>query len=179
MLLPNSSLLLDFGWCYLFWVCSILCVHLWIWVCLHHLIPSSSCLYHPLEMSNFPNNPALLSPPLRVYDHWQLHPSLPQPTIDGLTDSHPEPTLPVPPPEPYLPIALWKGVHSTRNPSPHNVTLSYYHCLSSLYYTYLSSLCPCLFLYRLMKKPRRCLFINLAWSLLGLTYFHTYSSITW
>jgi len=38
-----------------------------------------------------------------------------------------------------LPIAFRKGMHSTRNPSPHYIALSY-HRLSLLFYTCLSSL---------------------------------------
>ena len=52
------------------------------------------------------------------------------------------PALPPPPTptiEPVLPIAICKGIHSTRNRSPHYTTLSY-HRLSQPFYTCLSSI---------------------------------------
>jgi len=50
------------------------------------------------------------------------------------------PALPPPPTptvEPDLPIAIRKGIYSTRNPSPHYTALSY-HRLSQPFYTCLS-----------------------------------------
>ena len=96
----------------------------------------------PLEVSPDPNNPT--QPPLQVYQRqrWRLPSSLPIPASSGPTDSHPEPmpsSPPAPPPEPALPIALRKGIRSTRNPSPHYVALNY-HRLSPSHYACLSSL---------------------------------------
>jgi len=50
--------------------------------------------------------------------------------------THPPPALTV---EPDLPIAIRKGICSTRNPSPHYTALSY-HKLSQPFYTCLSSI---------------------------------------
>jgi len=49
------------------------------------------------------------------------------------------PLLPTPTVEPDLPVAIHKGIHSTRNPSPHYTALSYYR-LSQPFYACLSSI---------------------------------------
>ena len=93
------------------------------------------------EPDTSPHPPTTIEPsrPLQVYHRRRLMPS-PEPEM--ITDSHPLPTsLPASalPPETDLPIALRKGIRSTRNPSPHYVTLSY-HRLSPLHYACLSSI---------------------------------------
>jgi len=50
-----------------------------------------------------------------------------------------DPTTESPFPQSDLPIALRKGIRSTRNPSPHYIALSY-HRLSSPFYVCLSSI---------------------------------------
>ena len=92
----------------------------------------------PLTVSSSPSVPAPQSaspPPLQVYsrrNRSQLPPC----------DSTQVPTALSPPaltPESDFPIALRKGMRSTRNPSPHYIALSY-HRLSLPFYTCLSSL---------------------------------------
>ena len=85
-------------------------------------------------MSNVPiESPP--SPPLKVYSRRQTSQRLP-------SDSPLVPDLPPPPAptvKPDLPIAIRKGIHSTRNPSPHYTALSY-HRLSQPFYVCLSSI---------------------------------------
>ena len=86
-------------------------------------------------------NPPPLAP-LQVYRRRPRPPPLPSTNAEITIDSPPDPTPsspPVLPPETDLPIALRKGIRSTRNPSPHYVNLSY-HRLSSLHYACISSL---------------------------------------
>jgi len=75
------------------------------------------------------------SPPLKVYSRRQTSQRPP-------SDSPPVPDLSSPPAltvEPDLPVAIRKGIRSTRNLSPHYTTLSY-HRLSQPFYACLSSI---------------------------------------
>jgi len=75
------------------------------------------------------------SPPLKIYSRRQTFRRPP-------SDSPLVPDLPSPPAltvEPDLPIAIRKGIRSTRNPSPHYTALSY-HRLSPPFYACLSSI---------------------------------------
>nr|KYP72342.1 Retrovirus-related Pol polyprotein from transposon TNT 1-94 [Cajanus cajan] len=104
----------------------------------HVLAPSSTplALDPPLMFVVSPDPPP--PPPLQVYHRRQR---------SRLPTGPPGNSLPVPPPssppaqplESDLPISLQKGNRSTRNPSPHYITLSY-HRLSSSQYTCLSSI---------------------------------------
>ena len=84
----------------------------------------------PLDSHSPQDRPS--TPPLQVYSRRNRLPH----------DSPPVPP-PVSPPAPAnesdLPIALRKGIRSTRNPSPHYTVLSY-HRLSPSFYTCLSSI---------------------------------------
>lgn len=80
--------------------------------------------------------------PLQTYQRRQppsvVHVPSPIPDTDAIPDS---PSSPPPLPDPTTdePIAIRKGLHPTRNPSPHYIDLCY-HRLSPLHYTCLSSL---------------------------------------
>lgn len=86
------------------------------------------------------------APPLQTYHRRQrpsvVHIPAPVSAPEAIPDSQPAPSPvsdPILPPEPDLPIAIRKGIRSTRNPSPHYIALSY-HRLSPLHYTCLASL---------------------------------------
>ena len=107
--------------------------------CLSPSISSYNQVNIPLVVPSAPNN----SPPpptLQVYSRRQ--PSH-RPSADSILvpTPHPPPAPIVEPPtvEPDLPIAIRKGIRSTRNPSPHYTALSY-HRLSQPFYTCLSSI---------------------------------------
>lgn len=133
------------------------------------MLPSSSlflyfCPHHPfmsLSLSQLPYHflhllsllPFTLQrcldrddpPPLRPLQVYQCrqHPPLPSPASDENTPySHSKPITPYPQPSPELdlPVALRKGIRSTRNTS-HHVTLSYC-CLASSHYSCIFSLSP-------------------------------------
>ena len=73
--------------------------------------------------------------PLQVYSHRQTsHCPSDNSLFVSAISSPPAPTV-----EPDLPIVIHKGIHSTRNPSPHYLALSY-HKLSQPFHTCLSSI---------------------------------------
>jgi len=75
------------------------------------------------------------SPPLNVYSHRQTSqcPPSDSPLVPDLLP------LPAPTVEPDLPVAICKGIRSTRNPFPHYTALGY-HGLSQPFYACLSSI---------------------------------------
>ena len=83
------------------------------------------------------------SPPSPTFQVYSRHQTFHHPFDDSLLvpTSHPPPTPIVGPPtvKPDLPIAIRKGIHSTRNHSPHYTALNY-HKLSQSFYTCLSSI---------------------------------------
>jgi len=100
-------------------------------------ISSSNSVNIPLVVPSAPND----SPPprtLQVYSHRQTSH---RPSADSIMvptpHSPPAPTVEPPTVEPDLPIVICKGIHSTRNPSPHYTALCY-HRLSQPFYTCLS-----------------------------------------
>jgi len=93
------------------------------------------------DLPSVPCTPSIfVPPPLQVYSRrprpQQLASDSPQvPT----TVSPPASTTESPFPQSDLPIAIRKGIYSTRNPFPHYIALSY-HRLSSPFYACLSSI---------------------------------------
>jgi len=105
---------------------------------LSSLIASSSSQIHICDspvMSSVPiESPP--SPPLKVYSRRQTFQC--PPSDSPLVLDLPSPLAPTV--EPDLPVAIRKGIRSTRNPSPHYTALNYhrlsqpfYYCLSSIY----------------------------------------------
>jgi len=88
----------------------------------------------PTVMSNVPTE-SPPSPPLKVYSRRQT--SQRPPSDSPLVPHIPPP--PAPTVEPDLPVAIRKGIRSTRNPAPHYTALSY-HRLSQPFYACLSSI---------------------------------------
>jgi len=95
---------------------------------------SSNQVNIPLVVPSAPND-SPLPPTLQVYSRCQTSH---RPSVDFILVPTPHPP-PAPTVEPDFPIAIRKGIHSTRNPSPHYTTLSY-HKLSQPFYTCLSSI---------------------------------------
>jgi len=103
------------------------------------LASSSNQIHIPVVCDSpvVPNIPmeSSLSPPLKVYSHRQTsqHPPSDSPLVSDLS-SPPTSTV-----ELDLPVAIRKGIRSTRNTSPHYNALSY-HRLSQPFYVGLSSI---------------------------------------
>ena len=101
--------------------------------------PAPVTIFYPPEA---PLSSPVSSPPLQVYQR-RPRSALPSTNTDTTVgtslEPSPSPFPPVPSPDSDVPIALRKGMRSTRNPSPHYVSLSY-HRLSPSYYYCLSSL---------------------------------------
>ena len=107
----------------------------------------SNVLHVPfvLPPQDFPSPPKdVVTRPLQVYTR------RPRPSTGPLANSYYMPlsslTL-VPQPPNDLPIATWKCTHSTCNPHLVYNFLSY-HCLSLLYFAFISTLFSCLYPYK-------------------------------